>query len=91
MINPRGNDGQINLYAADAFNLRFSTKVSTSEREVSVFLDGKTIQTATSGDVFVIPVNSTGLEPGIHNIMIQITDGNLQNVTKNVVLNILSR
>lgn len=91
MINPKGNDGQINLYNGDAFNLRFSTVVSTLEREITILIDGNVVQSTKSGDIFVFPINSTGLSVGSHNITIQVTDANIQVTKKNIILNILPR
>lgn len=91
MINPKGNDGQINLYNGDAFNLRFSTVISTLEREITILIDGNVVQSTKNGDIFVFPINSTGLSVGSHNITIQVTDANIQVTKKNITLNILPR
>ena len=65
--------------------------ISTANREIQVIVDDRIIQNANSGDVFVIPVGSTGLEPGKHTLKIIVTDGNFQKTEKNITLNILKR
>lgn len=91
MTNPRGNDASVNLYSGDKFNLRFSITVGTDSREVNVSMDGKNITTATSGDIFIIPVSSDGISVGKHTISITLMDSNLKKTTKNVTLNVLPR
>lgn len=63
MKNPVEGDTSTNLYKGDPINLRFSLSLSTEERELVVLLDGKNIYTATSGDIFVIPIISSDLTP----------------------------
>lgn len=76
MINPR--DTTMNLYEGTSFNLRFQTTISTEIREISVTIDGKVIQSATTGEIFVFPVSSTGLAPGKHTVKVSVTDGDFQ-------------
>ena len=47
-INPKNSDTRISLFSGDSFNLRFSISVGTEAREVSVFLDGVSIQNASA-------------------------------------------
>jgi membrane carboxypeptidase/penicillin-binding protein PbpC len=89
VINPKWDS--LNLYLWDTFNLRFQTKISSIVREISVTLDGKIIQNATSGDIFVFPVSAAGLDIGKHTVKIIATDANFQSVEKSFVLNILPR
>jgi hypothetical protein len=89
MINPKSSS--LNLYEEDTFNLRFQTSISTVVREISVTIDDTIIQSATTGDIFVFPVGTTGLAQGKHTVKITVTDANLQSVSKSFVLNILPR
>ena len=89
MTNPKSSS--LNLYEGDTFNLRFQTSISTVVREISVTIDDKIIQSATTGDIFVFPVSATGLTQGKHSVKITATDGNFQSVSKSFVLNILPR
>jgi hypothetical protein len=41
------------------FNLRFTINVGTANREIQVLVDDTSIQNATAGDMFVIPVGTT--------------------------------
>lgn len=56
MINPKGR--QLSIYEGDVFNLRFRVDISTSTREVTIKIDDKVVQSATAGDIFVVPVSS---------------------------------
>lgn len=76
MTNPR--DATMNLYEGTTFNLRFQTKISTEIREISVTIDDKIIQSATTGEVFVFPVSSAGLAVGKHTVKVSVTDGDFQ-------------
>lgn len=91
MTNPHWNDSQINLYSWDAFNLRFWVKISTTDREITILLDGSVVQNVTTGDVFVFPVNTNGLSSWVHNLTVQVTDGNFQVTKKNITMNVLPR
>lgn len=81
----------ISLYSGDMFNLRFHANVHTKRRTITVAIDGNPIQTATSGEIFVIPVPTTDLPLGNHTVTITATDANNQNSTKNFTLTILPR
>jgi penicillin-binding protein 1A len=89
MINPKG--WSLNLYWWSSFNLRFQTTVSTPKREISVSLDDKVIQNATTGDLFVFPVSTEWIEEWKHTIKITVTDANFLVTTKSFTLNILPR
>jgi hypothetical protein len=60
-------------------------------REINVFLDDKTIQTASTGDLFVFPVSSANITPGKHTIKIVATDANFHTASRSFTLNILPR
>lgn len=89
MINPKS--GSISIYEGTTFNLRFWVTIGTANREIQVLVDNISIQNATSGDMFVIPVGSAGLEAGKHTLKIIATDGNFQKAEKVITLNILKR
>ncbi len=89
MINPKWSS--LSLYEWSSFNLRFQVNVSSVAREISVTVDDKIVQNATSGDLFVFPINAVWLEPGKHTVKITITDGNFQSTSKSFNLNILPR
>jgi hypothetical protein len=89
LLNPKWSG--ISLYAGDSFNLRFRISVGTTNREVQVTLDGKTIQTANSGESFVFPISSDWLLWGNHKVQVNLTDGNFKTATASFTLNILSR
>ncbi len=76
MINPL--DTTISLYEGTNFNLRFQTTISTEVREISVTIDDKVVQSATTGELFVFPISSSGLEIGKHTVKISATDGDFQ-------------
>lgn len=59
LINPKSKN--LNLYAGDPFNLRFRADIGTATREIQVLIDDIVHQTATSGEIFVIPMSSAGL------------------------------
>ncbi len=52
----------INIYQGDMFNLRFQVGVHTARRSVGIAIDGEVIQSANSGEVFVIPIASNDIE-----------------------------
>lgn len=81
----------ISVYSGDTFNLRFNTQVGTTRRTVSVSVDGAPIRSATSGESFVIPVDTSNLEPGNHTLNITLTDGNGKTDSKSITLTILAR
>lgn len=89
MINPKTNT--INLYVGDPFNLRFRARISTAAREIQILIDGVTYQTATSGELFVIPMSSAGLSVGEHTISITAIDGNFASTKETFLLNVLPR
>lgn len=83
--------GSISIYAGDMFNLRFGINVGTTKRTINVTLDGKNIQSATSGDTFVIPMLTADLTPGNHQVNVTVTDGNEKTASKSITLTILAR
>lgn len=89
VTNPKWSN--ITLYAGDMFNLRFHTKIGTTVREIDVSLNGKTIQSATTGEVFIFPVSSAWLDVWRHTITITAKDANMKVAVKNFTLTILSR
>lgn len=89
LINPKWS--ALNLYEWSTFNLRFQANISSEVKEINVTLDDKVIQNATSGDLFVIPVGTTGLNVWKHTVKITATDANFQTATKSFTLNILPR
>lgn len=89
MGNPKGKS--LSLYTWDTANLRFHIDVSTANREVVVSIDDKLVQSATSGDAFVIPLSSAGLADGSHTVKIVLTDGNYKTAEKSFILNIIPR
>jgi penicillin-binding protein 1A len=89
MINPKWKN--LNLYSGDPFNLRFRVDITTANREVQVLIDDVISQTATSGDVFVIPMSSAGLSEGIHTVSITAIDGEFRRTQKNFTLTVLAR
>lgn len=90
-INPKDNDTRISLYSGDSFNLRFNIAVSTEAREVSVLLDNTSIQNATAGDLFVIPVGTSGVSAGNHTLTIKVIDGNMRTVERKISLTVMTR
>ena len=91
LTNPRGLNPKISLYEGDLFNLRFSVQSSTPEREVTLSIDGKVIQSSSVWELFIIPISSSELEIGTHKLTISVFDGNLQNVTQEILLSVLAR
>lgn len=89
MINPKTDT--INLYTWDPFNLRFRARISTAAREIQILIDGVTQHTATSGELFVIPMSSAGLSVGEHTVTITAIDGNFTSTKETFTLNILPR
>ena len=63
----------------------------TASREISISIDGKTLQTATAGDIFVIPISSQGISVGTHTLKVVAIDGNMASAEKNISLTILPR
>jgi penicillin-binding protein 1A len=84
-------DKSINLYEGMTFNLRFSVDIGTANREIQVLVDNVSIQNATSGDMFVIPVGTTWLAPGKHTLKIIAIDGNYKKTEETISLNIMNR
>lgn len=87
IINPKGSS--LNLYEWNTFNLRFQANISSSVKEITVMLDDTVIQNATSGDLFVIPVGTSGISVWRHTVKITATDANMQTTSKSFILNIL--
>jgi hypothetical protein len=76
MSNPR--DATMSLYEGTNFNLRFQVTISTDVREISVMIDDKIVQSASTGEVFVYPISSAGLSVGKHTVKVSATDGDFQ-------------
>jgi penicillin-binding protein 1A len=89
ITNPRG--ASVNLYSGDPINLRFSVVAPPWAREISTTFAGKTVQSATSGDTFVVPISTGELTPWKYPIQISVIDSNLKTAKKSITLNILSR
>lgn len=89
MINPKSKN--LNLYSGDPFNLRFRANISTANREIQVLIDDVISQTATSGEVFVIPMSSVGLSSGIHTVKITAIDGEFRKSDTSFTLTVLPR
>lgn len=81
----------IGIYTGDMFNLRFQTRVHTNRRTIEVKIDDTVIQTANSGDIFVIPVSSAGLSLGDHTMKVSVIDANGNSDHKSFTLTILAR
>ena len=73
------------------FNLRFQVKTGTAQKKVEIKIDGNTLETASSGEIFVIPVSSENLEIGNHTVEIILTDGKNKTTSKSFTLSILAR
>ena len=89
ITNPKWNN--VNLYSGDLVNLRFSINVIPWAREVTISLGEKIIQSANTGNVFVVPVSTTDLPPGKYPLRINLMDSNLRNATKTITITILAR
>lgn len=89
MINPKGKS--ISLYVWDIFNLRFRVEVGTTTREIQIFIDNTLYQTATSGEIFVIPMSSVWLIEWNHIVRIKAIDGNFKTTETSFSLNVLPR
>lgn len=89
MINPKGK--QLSIYEWDVFNLRFRADITTSTREVTIRIDDKVIQSATVGDIFVIPVSSQWLVEWDHRVKISVIDGKFRSVDAGFSLTVLKR
>lgn len=79
----------MSLYKWDTSNLRFNISVVPGVREVSVSLNGNTLYTATSGESFVVPIETTDLDIWTYAILIKVIDANVKSETKNVTLKVL--
>lgn len=53
--------GSITLYEGDPFNFRFQAQTGTPKKNISIKMDGSVIQSASVGESFVVPINTTGL------------------------------
>ena len=89
IINPKW--GNVNLYSGDPVNLRYSIDVRAWAREVSVVFWGKMIQSATAGDTFVVPIETTDLIPWKYPATITVIDSSLKTVQKTITITILPR
>ncbi len=89
MINPKNNN--LNLYTWDPFNLRFQVDISTTTREIQVFLNNSVYHTATNGKFFLLPMSSAWLPEWKHTVRITAIDGNFQTTEKIFTLTILPR
>ncbi len=81
----------INIYKGEMFNLRFGTTLGTTKRTISIIIDGITLQTATSGDTFVIPIVTSEMSIGNHNVTITAQDANGKSASKSFTLTILEK
>ncbi len=91
LINPKEANPKINLYSGDNFNLRFSVNISTSAREIAIFIDDKVVHNASAWDLFMIPITSSWLSVWSHVLRIQVLDGNMNKAEKNIQFTILPR
>lgn len=73
------------------FNLRFQTSIHTRRRTIEVAIDGNPLQTATSGEIFVIPVPTQNIAIGEHTVTITAKDANNRSDSRSFILNILPR
>lgn len=89
ITNPRTK--QLNIYQWDVFNLRFRADVSTSTREITTKIDNTIFQSATTGNIFVIPIGTQWLSVGTHNVSVMVVDGKFRSDEATFQLNILSR
>ena len=87
VTNPKWNT--LNLYEGNTFNLRFQVNIGSVTREITVTMDDKIIQNATSWDIFVFPMSTSGLGIWKHTINITATDANFQSTSKSFSINIL--
>ncbi len=91
LLNPKGVNPKISLYSGDTFNLRFNVDVSTSAREVTLFMDDAVLQNASAGELFVIPISSAWLSNWSHTLRIEVLDGNMNTAKKTIQLTIIPR
>jgi penicillin-binding protein 1A len=89
LLNPKGKS--LSLYAGDVANLRFRVDTSTASREIVITIDDILLQSATSWDLFVIPLSSANLTTWNHTVKIVLTDGNFKTTEKSFILTILPR
>lgn len=73
------------------FNLRFTATAGTPKKTINIALNGVTIQTATSGETFVVPIITSEISPGNHKISVSITDANGKTDIKSATLTILEK
>lgn len=81
----------ISVYSWDMFNLRFSAKMAPGKRSIIVTLDWSTIQSASSWEVFVVPIETSSLSAGNHSISISATDSKGKTDSRSISLSILPR
>lgn len=87
VTNPR--NGHISLYRWSSFNLRYTVNTAPGMREITTTVAWKTIQSATSGESFVVPVSTDTLEPGEYQITITVVDAQIRSSTKNLALSVM--
>lgn len=58
---------------------------------MNVNFNGKRIYTASSGTIFVVPIDTVGLKAGKYPVVITLIDANLKTIEKTVTINILAR
>lgn len=81
----------MNLYSGDPINLRFSITAAPGAREINVEFNGKRIYTASNGTIFVVPIDTGGMNPGNYPIRINLIDANLKSIDKNATITIMNR
>ncbi len=87
--NPKA--GKVNLYSGDPINLRFSITATPGAREINVTFNGNRIYTASNGTVFVVPIDTGGMNPWTYPISINLIDANLKSIDKAVTITIMNR
>lgn len=81
----------ISVYQGDTFNLRFSAKITTTKRTVSVAINGIPVSTATTGSDFVIPITTDNLPAGNHTATITATNANGKSDSRSFTISVLPK
>jgi hypothetical protein len=87
----RPGNGTMSVYKGDTSNLRFGIEVWPGVREVTVALNGNTIYSASSGENFVVPIETSTLEAWSYTLMVKVIDANVRSETRNISLIVLPK
>lgn len=81
----------ISIYKGEMFNLRFNITPTQGKFTTSIIVDGVTLQTSSTGTDFVIPIVTSEMSIGNHNVTITTKNASGKTASKSFTLTILEK